>query len=560
MRKGQKVLALMITVTMAISLAACNNAKPKQAQTGISSDLMKPFSRYSKPVTITVARQTNRGGQFAKGESTSNNGVLNVIKKKLNVDVKIAWETDPGSYKQKLALSIASNALPDTFVVDDYLTFRALAESGKLADLTQLYKVSIGGFAKTTIDSYKNNPLKPFEVNNKLYGIAAPQNGYTYNFMWIRNDWLKKLNLPVPQTMDDVKNVAKAFVDKDPGGNGAGKTVGMILNPTDPLADSSNFYSATTIANAVGAFPNRWITGKDGKVVWGNVTPEMKTALGTMADWYKSGVFDKSFMTYKSVDEETPYILNNQAGIFFCGWWGPWVYSTMFKAHPEADWIPVMAPLDSDGKFKHTNPMEPTSCQVISKTCKNPEAVVKAMNVQFDAESMQFDSDPEILAMLKPEREQGGGGRTIDPFSAIANYASMVPDSGKAITDYIKTGNLTLSPLLASQKQPAEDVMAYYKNKGTATQAQRDTFGAYTLGAPLTLDPRNVDVPIAYSYTTESMADLWPSMTALDKQTMIQIICGQKPLSYFDDYVAQWKKAGGDVITKEVQDIVNKSK
>ena len=36
----------------------------------------------------------------------------------------------------------------------------------------------------------------------------------------------------------------------------------------------------------------------------------------------------------------------------------------------------------------------------------------------------------------------------------------------------------------------------------------------------------------------------------------LQIITGEKPLDYFDEFVEQWKKLGGDTLTQEVQDII----
>ena len=37
--------------------------------------------------------------------------------------------------------------------------------------------------------------------------------------MWIRQDWLDALGLDVPRTWDELAEVAKAFVTRDPDGN-----------------------------------------------------------------------------------------------------------------------------------------------------------------------------------------------------------------------------------------------------------------------------------------------------------------------------------------------------
>lgn len=37
----------------------------------------------------------------------------------------------------------------------------------------------------------------------------------------------------------------------------------------------------------------------------------------------------------------------------------------------------------------------------------------------------------------------------------------------------------------------------------------------------------------------------------------LQIIVGDKPVEYFDEFVNQWKSLGGDTLTEEVQAIVD---
>jgi putative aldouronate transport system substrate-binding protein len=52
-----------------------------------------------------------------------------------------------------------------------------------------------------------------------------------------------------------------------------------------------------------------------------------------------------------------------------------------------------------------------------------------------------------------------------------------------------------------------------------------------------------VSLPSAGIYQTE--------INKIEDEAYIAIITGERPLSYFDTFVAQWKSAGGDVLTKE---------
>ena len=53
---------------------------------------------------------------------------------------------------------------------------------------------------------------------------------------------------------------------------------------------------------------------------------------------------------------------------------------------------------------------------------------------------------------------------------------------------------------------------------------------------------------------TESMQKYSANLKTMEEQLVTYIIKGTKPLSYFDEFVASWKKNGGDEITKEVND------
>jgi len=56
---------------------------------------------------------------------------------------------------------------------------------------------------------------------------------------------------------------------------------------------------------------------------------------------------------------------------------------------------------------------------------------------------------------------------------------------------------------------------------------------------------------------TPTMEQKMTNLDKLEVDSFIKIITGEKPLDYFDEFVAQWKKLGGDQITKEVNEAVN---
>ena len=82
-------------------------------------------------------------------------------------------------------------------------------------------------------------------------------NSATYTLLNVRQDWLDKLGLTVPKTVDDVYKVAYAFTYNDPDGNGKNDTIGYSGKAP---------YGFEPIANAYDTALGNYIIVRDGKV------------------------------------------------------------------------------------------------------------------------------------------------------------------------------------------------------------------------------------------------------------------------------------------------------
>lgn len=68
-------------------------------------------------------------------------------------------------------------------------------------------------------------------------------------------------------------------------------------------------------------------------------------------------------------------------------------------------------------------------------------------------------------------------------------------------------------------------------------------------------EPANFLVP-SFFETTDSMGSRWSSLEKMEMETVLKIITGEKDISEFDSFVEQWKSAGGDRITEEVNEAI----
>lgn len=135
----------------------------------------------------------------------------------------------------------------------------------------------------------------------------------------IRKDWLDRLGLEVPTTVDEMYNVLKAFKEQDANGNG---------DPNDEIPFSScNWWGTAhpgldTLAAAWSLKINFLYSNpqEPGKVTFAtayNDGANFKDYVTTMAKWYAEGLIDAEYasQTHDSMDAK---INQDKVGSFFC--------------------------------------------------------------------------------------------------------------------------------------------------------------------------------------------------------------------------------------------------
>jgi putative aldouronate transport system substrate-binding protein len=147
---------------------------------------------------------------------------LAIIKEKLNIDLKLsALPSSEADQDVKINAAAAGNTLPDLFMVrrDPFMN---IARVGVIAPVDDLYPL----MPRRTELQYDADSRGFTTINGKSYGLASPGTIAKNEGILIRKDWLDKLGLAVPVTVDDYIAVMKAFTTGDPDGNGRADTYG----------------------------------------------------------------------------------------------------------------------------------------------------------------------------------------------------------------------------------------------------------------------------------------------------------------------------------------------
>lgn len=543
MKKWKYVSVLGVaSCALAIGLTGCGGKKDDTVAKIDVSEL-KPYGKYDKTVSFTVGTSKKSTETLLKGDTVSNNSYTRYLKEHSNVEAKIAWEA--ADYNQKLSLAISTGDIPDVMVVgqDQY---EQMAENNLLLDLTDLYDKAASDNLKKFISSYDQDLLKVTTKDNKLMAIPTPYPYFEENEIWIRKEWLDKLNLPVPETMEQLGEVAKKFIESDV--SGTGKTMGITFHAQLTGADGST-KDAGIIFNQYNSYPKSWMS-KDGKAVYGSIQPETKEVLSMLADWYKEGVVDKEFAT--RTDDEKIAALADKMGIYIGPFWGT-DFANSYKKDMKADWIAITPSKTEGEKFKALRPQPVNQFVVISKKCKNPEAVMRAINDTIDFTNSLGDS-----AEFRKEEAKKAGVESLKIPWYLAPISMNITDANKNVTETeqlekaLETGDRdSLPDFLLSFYDGMKDFM-----DGKSDDAEK--YLEYKQGIPAIINEDKVEfVDKAFYGKTPSMLKMGANLQKLEDETFVKIVMGQASIDEFDNFVEQWKKQGGDKIQEEVQKAVD---
>jgi len=146
-----------------------------------------------------------------------------IIKDDLLIDLTLVLlPSSAGDQDTKINTAAASNSLPDLFFVSRD-TWYNLVGAGLVAKVDDLLPLMPERTATHYSDPGRNALMT---LNGSMYGLPDPGAIPGIDSVVIRTDWLTKLGLQAPTTLEEFMTVAKAFTFNDPDGNGQADTYG----------------------------------------------------------------------------------------------------------------------------------------------------------------------------------------------------------------------------------------------------------------------------------------------------------------------------------------------
>jgi len=390
--KAKKYVAIALAIGMSIStFAGCskdkNTTKPEdkgtvtQEETKTAEEEKLPGSLISKdPVELSL--HLHIYNKFVYNEDWV---PFKKAAELTNVTLKGTAPESATDSAQVFNVMMASGDLPDIITAERENFFKYGPE-GAFLPLNDL------------IDQHAPNFKKFLEERDDVrrYLTAPDGNIYSINFVpdgaaaqgyFIRQDWLEKLGLEEPKTVDELYTVLKAFREKDPNGNGKKDEI--------PYIDRAKGQKTIALATLWGAHTtidrNEWYV-EDGKVKFGPIDESYKLAMENLGKWYAEGLIDPEAFTRGSKARDI--LLGDNVGGFAHDWFGTTAgYNDAFKDKIEGfSFKPIAPPADINGKvweYSSRPAVNPTGWG-ISKDNKDPVTTIKYLDFWWSEEGRRL--------------------------------------------------------------------------------------------------------------------------------------------------------------------------
>lgn len=513
-----------------------------------------PYGKYPELVTYTLGKMTGENrSNMPEGDTYEDNVYTRYLKEALNVQNEDVFEESEEQYTTSVEMAVASRMLPDVMIVEDRETLVSLAQKGLIADLTQAFETCASDGLVEMYDSYEVSALEAAMVDGRLMALPEPSFVDGPNLLWLRKDWMDALGLEEPETMEDAIEIVRAFVEQDPGGNGAGNTIGLVCHADLTGESGYNYeFQLDPVFSSFMAYPKQWVLDGDEKAVYGSVQPEAKESLAYLRGLYEEKVLDQSFML-RSMSNIAELVIQGRCGSFFGPWWAP--NNPLMEAKeaaPEAVWKPYLISTAEDGKIRYYDQEASYKYVVVSAEFEHPEIVFKMASVMFDKMRYEDASNEELEAYF-----QNNVDSTARPLSINIDYSDALYRCYEQISAALE-GETEPEELQILEHSYYVKCAAYLEHPETSEPEEWAAYMSRIEACALLNEERLEVVSPIFSGETETMREKWAELEELEKEAYLEIISGEKELDYFDTFVEEWMERGGAQITREVQEAVEK--
>ncbi|WP_284646158.1 extracellular solute-binding protein [Paenibacillus silviterrae] len=521
---GKKATFIALsTVLTATVMAGCSTDSSQKGSPTTQPGNSNSASEYPKAFSYWVELD---GDSAISMKSFSENAAYKEMEKITGTKVEFKHPTGGGTQiQEQFNLMVASRNLTDVIQTNWFNVARGpqnAIDEGTIIRLNDL------------IDKHAPNFKKYLAEHPEIASMIKTDKGDIYAFPFIRGDnkikiyygpvirkdWLDKVGMEAPTTIDEWEKVLIAFRDKDPNGNGKKDEIPFLLEVSTVRNDLLN-----AMIGAWGILDKFY--QKDGKIYYGEMQPEFKDFLATMHRWYKDGLIDKDFAAVdgKLKDAKTS---NNQLGVMYgysSGTIGKFT-DLMKDTVPGFKMTALQHPTLKKGDTPAAGMISPTypgeHSVAITTAAKEPEKIVKWLDYAYGPEGhMLFNF--------------GIKGQSYDLVNGKPVYTDTIKANPNKLTFKQAQAQFMRSQYGGPFVQDVESFLQQMKY-----QEQLDSLEIWSKAK------NQLQLPLMTLTADESkkLASVMNDINTFSDEMIVKFIMGTEPLDNFPQYVDKLKKFG----------------
>ena len=565
----KKALALLLALSMTAAMAGCGGSGGDSGESkGGAADSGESKTEQSADAGSDEQEDTGSGEEATDGPAGFNatgmpimnepitltawieggadtdwsqNMFLKEIEEKANIKLEII-STPSSDSLEKRNLMLAGDDYPDLLLTD----WTAMLTK---ADVMQ-FAVKEGIFLPITeyVDKYGNNMKRVFDENpayregstapdGEIYGFARFSECYhcsAYPKIYLRQDWMDKLNLEMPTNTEELREVLRAFVNEDPNGNGEKDEIGLIGATTwnTPVEFALMGMSFQTVK------PDFWLSlGADGESVeFSPSTDAYREGLRYIKSLYDEGLIDPTSFTQKEdIMAQTVRTEPHVVGMYVCDHAAMgYDNSDPVEAENYQILIPVAGPDGFRRQGQNANEGTITGFEaVITDKCQYPEAAFRLIDEFF------YDDDYNMMRFKGKEglgwERAAEGAKNV--FGGEARYVVLsVPEEDKEENDKYGFGVGPQADVASFRLAMLPEVENVYLQENYEQRITLDTQKVEEFIPEKRLE-YNPFIPLEMM---DEYAEIQTNLNSFVRKTIVQFITGERDIENgWDEYLSE---------------------
>ncbi len=419
--KGTRMTACLLAMVMAAgTLSGCGKDTAQEEAKVMSTEEINNMEDITFPlkeqVEITIATEDGTTASLA-----NNLPLWKEIEKRTNI--KINWDvTAPAQYVEVMKLRVsAGGELPDVMLLPNGVNLGELGSDGRIVPLENY----IEKFGENIQAMYEQFPhVKALtSADGHIYSLnTVSENAYfmPYSFV-VRKDWLDRLGLKEPETIDEWMTVLEAFRDEDADGDGnKGNEI--------PFSVGGHAWYTTFFAHAWDLhlfYSDGWYPDENGKMQYEFISDRAKEFYTWLNAFYEDGLLDPEFLTMGDETKLYEKVARNEVGAFLAYPAKIPALEDALRANgvEDAELVPLIPPKGPYAQMTEILGDVTVNGYVITESCEHPEVVVALID---------YLMSPEGTALMNLGVEGETYTREADGTVRFTEYVTQNPDGLEA--------------------------------------------------------------------------------------------------------------------------------